>query len=58
MSVLGDDAADYDRDGLCAVAHLGGKSGMKKFVQSIGDYNPADELWTSLRSYYDKFSKS
>ena len=34
----------------------GGKSGMKKFVQSKGDYNPADELGTSLQSYYDKFS--
>lgn len=58
IDALGDDAADYDRDGLRAVAHLGGKSGMKKFVQSKGDYNPADELGTSLQSYYDKFSKS
>ena len=56
IDALGDDAADYDRDGLRAVAHLGGKSGMKKFVQSKGGYNPADELGTSLRSYYDKFS--
>ena len=56
IDVLGDEAADYDRDGLRAVAHLGGKSGMKKFVQSKGDYNPADELGTSLQSYYDKFS--
>ena len=55
---LGDAAADYDRDGLRAVAHLGGKSGMKKFVQSKGDYNPTDELGTSLQSYYDKFSAS
>ena len=56
IDALGDDAADYDRDGLRAVAHLGGKSGMKKFVQSKGSYNPADELGTSLQSYYDKFS--
>lgn len=56
IDALGDEAADYDRDGLRAVAHLGGKSGMKKFVQSKGGYNPADELGTSLRSYYDKFS--
>ena len=56
IDALGDDAADYDRDGLRAVAHLGGKSGMKKFIQSKGDYNPADELGTSLQSYYDKFS--
>ncbi len=58
IDALGDDAADYDRDGLRAVAHLGGKSGMKKFVQSKGDYNPADELGTSLQSYYEKFTKS
>ena len=58
IDALGDDAADYGRDGLRAVAHLGGKSGMKKFVQSKGDYNPADELGTSLQSYYDKFSTS
>ena len=57
IDALGDAAADYDRDGLRAVAHLGGKSGMKKFVQSKGDYNPADELGTSLQSYYEKFSK-
>ena len=50
------DLSDYSRDGLRAVAHLGGKAGMKKFVQSKGDYNPADELGTSLQSYYDKFS--
>ena len=56
IDALGDAAADYDRDGLRAVAHLGGKSGMKKFVQSKGDYNPADELGTSLQSYYDNFS--
>lgn len=58
IDALGDDAAEYDRDGLRAVGHLGGKSGMKKFVQSKGDYNPADELGTSLQSYYDKFSQT
>ena len=57
IDALGDAAVGYDRDGLRAVAHLGGKSGMKKFVQSKGDYNPTDELGTSLQSYYDKFSK-
>ena len=58
IDALGDAVADYDRDGLRAVAHLGGKSGMKKFVRSKGEYNPADELGTSLQSYYDKFSAS
>jgi hypothetical protein len=55
IDALGDAAADYDRDGLRAVAHLGGKSGMKRFVQCKGNYNPADKLGTSLQSYYDKF---
>ena len=57
IDALGDDVADYDRNGLRAVAHLGGKSGMKKFVQSKGKYNPADELGTSLQSYYDEFAQ-
>jgi len=53
---LGINTDGYDRDGLRAVAHLGGKSGMKKFVQSAGKYNPSDELGTSLQDYYDKFA--
>jgi hypothetical protein len=58
IDALDDDAVDYDRDGLRAVGHLAGKTGMKKFVQSKGDYNPADELGTSLQSYYNKFAQS
>ena len=53
---LGINADGYDRDGLRAVAHLGGKGGMKKFVRSNGEYNPSDELGTSLQDYYDKFA--
>ena len=53
---LGDDAKAYDRDGLRAVAHLSGKTGMKRFVKSKGDYNPQDQLGTSAQDYYDKFS--
>ena len=56
IDALGDAAKGYDRDGLRSVAHLGGKGGMRKFVRSNGDYNPADELGTSLKDYYDKFS--
>ena len=56
IDALGDAAKGYDRDGLRSVAHLGGKSGMKRFVKSRGKYNPADELGTSLKTYYDKFS--
>jgi hypothetical protein len=53
---LGDVAKNYDRNGLRSVAHLGGKGGMAKFVQSGGEYNPSDELGTSLQGYYQKFS--
>ena len=53
---LGLDTNGYDRDGLRAVAHLGGKGGMRRFVQSEGKYNPSDELGTSLQDYYDKFA--
>jgi hypothetical protein len=58
ISGLGDAASGYDSDGLRAVAHLGGVSGMKRFVRSKGDYNPSDELGTSLSDYYSKFSTS
>ena len=53
---LGINTDGYDRDGLRAVAHLGGKSGMKKFVRSNGEYNPSDGLGTSLQDYYNKFA--
>ena len=53
---LGINTDGYDRDGLRAVAHLGGKGGMKKFVRSNGEYNPSDELGTSLQDYYHKFA--
>lgn len=56
IDALGDKAQGYDRDGLRSVAHLGGKGGMRQFVKSKGQYNPSDELGTSLQSYYDKFS--
>ena len=56
IDALGDKASQYNRDGLRAVAHLGGTGGMKKYVKSKGSYNPADELGTSLQDYYDKFA--
>jgi DNA-binding transcriptional ArsR family regulator len=55
---LGDAAKGYDRDGLKAVAHLGGVTGMKRFVRSKGDYDPSDALGTSLSDYYAKFSEA
>ena len=56
IDAMGEDSKGYNRDGLRAVAHLGGIGGMKKYVQSKGQYNPADQLGTSLSNYYDKFS--
>ena len=56
IDALGDEADSYDRDGLMAVAHLGGVGGMKQFVRTSGEYNPSDALGTSLSDYYDKFS--
>ena len=53
---LGEAAAGLDRDGLRAVAHLGGEAGMRRFVRTNGGYNPSDELNTSLSDYYARFS--
>ena len=53
---LGSEAAGHDRDGLRAVAHLGGTAGMRRFVRSNGDYSPSDELGTSLSDYYARFN--
>lgn len=51
-----DPEGQWDRNGLRAVAHLGGTKGMKNYVTSGGKYNPEDELGTSLQDYYNKFS--
>ena len=56
IDTLGDKADSYDRDGLMAVAHLGGVGGMKKYVRTKGQYNPSDALGTSLQDYYANFS--
>lgn len=39
------------RDGLVAMAHLGGSNGMKRFLESGGQYNPSDSFGTSLQDY-------
>tara|TARA_B110000093_G_scaffold69783_1_gene75731 strand:+ start:4813 stop:5511 length:699 start_codon:yes stop_codon:yes gene_type:complete len=44
------------KDGLRAVAHLGGVTGMKKYVKSGGKYNKSDKFGTKLSDYYAKFS--
>lgn len=53
---LGEEAKGYNPDGLKAVAHLGGKGGMKQYVRTKGQYNPVDAFGTSLSDYYNKFS--
>lgn len=39
------------KDSLRAMAHLGGKNGMRKFLQSGGQYDPADSNGTNLSDY-------
>ena len=39
------------QNGLRAMAHLGGNNGMKRFLESGGQYNPADSNGTSLADY-------
>jgi len=49
-------AETMSRDGLRAVAHLGGVGGMQRFVSSGGLYDPADSNGTHLSGYYRQFS--
>lgn len=58
----------WSRDGLRAVAHLGGKGGMKQFVMTGGEYNPDDGYihpktgkkvkGTKLSDYYNRFASA
>lgn len=41
---------------IIGMAHLGGKAGMKKFIESGGEYDPADSNGTALSDYAIKFS--
>lgn len=42
-------------DSLRSMAHLGGFVGMTKYLQSDGQYNPADAFGTTLSAYGKKF---
>ena len=53
---LGEKGKRYDKNGLRAVAHLGGIGGMNQYVKSRGRYDKKDELGTYLSAYYAKFS--
>ena len=37
--------------GMIWAAHIGGKGGMKKFLESGGRYNPADSNGTTIAEY-------
>lgn len=41
---------------IIGMAHLGGKAGMKKFIESGGEYDPSDSNGTALSDYGIKFS--
>jgi len=43
---------------LLSMAHLGGKTGMKKFIESGGAYDPADSNGTKLSDYGKQFAGS
>jgi len=43
---------------IIGMAHLGGRDGMKRFIESGGEYNPADSNNTSLADYGLRFSGS
>ena len=45
-------------DGLVAVAHLGGKFGMRKFLETNGEYNPRDSNEVKLSDYLVRFGNS
>lgn len=47
---------EMNPESMKAMAHLGGKAGMRKFVESGGKYNPEDAYGTSLMDYAAKFA--
>jgi hypothetical protein len=54
----GYDKAGYSLDGLRAVAHLGGKGGLDKFIQNGGKSDAADANGTTLSKYYHTYASS
>lgn len=42
---------DVTPGGMVAVAHLGGNSGLRRYLESGGAYNPADAFGTRLSDY-------
>ena len=44
------------KQGLIAGAHLGGKYGMRQFLETDGEYNPSDKNGTKISDYITKFN--
>lgn len=49
--------AVMDREAMKAVAQLGGQKGLQKFLETGGQYDPADSNGTKLSDYAKKFSQ-
>ena len=45
-----------DPAAVMAMAHLGGRSGMRQFIETGGEYDPSDKFGTKLSDYGKKFS--
>lgn len=48
--------AEITPSGLVAGGHLGGRSGLKEFLLTGGEYNPADKYGTRISDYVAKFA--
>lgn len=48
--------ADITPSGLVAGGHLGGRGGLKQFLMTNGEYNPADDYGTRISDYVAKFA--
>jgi len=44
------------REGIYAGAHLGGRFGMRKFLESEGKDDPKDKFKTTISNYFEEFS--
>lgn len=47
---------EIDPAALTAMAHLGGRLGMREFLETRGQYDPADDFGTKISDYGKKFS--
>ena len=47
---------EVDPPALTAMAHLGGNYGMRRFLESGGEYDPEDKFGTLISDYGKKFS--